>query len=73
MNILIPSDKYWKKSSLFGFISFTFFFSTLVGKPPMAGYAPHMYAYNIGFFFPLMMASFGFGIAGFVNYLNIEK
>lgn len=73
MEILIPSDKNWKKSVIFGLISLTFLGMTVIGRPTTPGYAPHMFAYNMGFFLPMMFMSFGFGIAGLISYLRIGK
>jgi hypothetical protein len=73
MEILIPSDKNWKKSIIFGLISLTFLGMTVIGRPTTPGYAPHMFAYNMGFFLPMMLLSFGFGIAGLISYLRIGK
>lgn len=73
MNIFIPSDKNWKKSVIFGLISLTFLCMTVIGRPTISGYAPHMFAYNMGFFLPVMFFSFGFGIAGLISYLRIGK
>jgi hypothetical protein len=73
MEILIPSDKNWKKSVIFGLISLTFLGMTVIGKPTTPGYAPHMFAYNMGFFLPMIFLSLGFGIAGLISYLRIVK
>jgi len=73
MEILIPSDKNWKKSVIFVLISLTFLGMTVIGRPTTPGYAPHMFAYNMGFFLPMIFLSFGFGIAGFISYLRIGK
>ncbi|MCC7521808.1 MAG: hypothetical protein IT220_09260 [Flavobacteriaceae bacterium] len=73
MEILIPSDQNWKKSVIFGLISLTFLGMTVIARPTMSGYAPHMYVFNIGFFLPMMFLSFGFGIAGWISYLRIDK
>ncbi len=73
MEILIPSDKYWKKSVIFGLISLTFLGMTVIGRPITPGYAPHMFAYNMGFFLPMILLSFGFGVAGLTSYLKIGK
>lgn len=73
MKILIPSDKNWKKSMVFGIISLTFFVSTIVYSQPTPGYAPHMFAYNIGFFFPVMLTSLIFLIIALIFYFKIGK
>lgn len=73
MDILIPSDSNWKKSVIFGLISLTFLGMTLIARPSMSGYAPHTFAYNMGFFFPMIVLSLGFGFAGWINYLRMGK
>ena len=73
MEILIPSDKNWKKSLIFRLISLTFLGMTVIGRPTTPGYVPHMFAYNMGFFLPIMFLSFGLGIAGLISYLRIGK
>jgi hypothetical protein len=73
MEILIPSNKNWKKSVIFGLISLTLLGMTVIGRPTTPGYAPHMFTYNMGFFLPMMFLSIGFGIAGLISYFRIGK
>lgn len=73
MKILIPKNKNWKKSVFFGSISLALLFLTIIVKPSTPGYAPHMFAYNMGFFLPMTFFSVGFGLAGLINYQRIEK
>jgi hypothetical protein len=73
MEILIPSDGKWKKSIVFGTISLTFYLMTFVVPPPTPGYAPHIFAYNMGFFFPVLIASLIFGLLTFKAYFSIDN
>lgn len=72
MEVFIPSDSKWKKSIVFGTISLTFYLMTFVVPKPTPGYAPHIFAYNMGFFFPVLIASFFFGLLAIKNYFGID-
>lgn len=73
MEILIPKDRKWKISILCGLVTLTLYFATIVGKPLTPGYAPHMFAYNVTFLFPLTILIFIFSIATVTFYFKIEK
>ena len=73
MEILIPTDSRWKMSIVFGTISLTFYLMTFVVPPPTPGYAPHIFAYNMGFFFPVLIASSIFGLLTIKSFFNIDN
>jgi len=55
--ILAPKSLDWKKSFKLSMISLTLFASLFIFKNPTPGYAPHSFAYNIGFFIPILFIS----------------
>lgn len=73
MEILIPSDRKWKKAIVFATISLTFYLMTFVVPAPTPGYAPHIFSYNIGFFFPVLFASLIFGLLTIKNFFGIDR
>lgn len=58
---------------VFGTISLTFYLMIFVVPPPTPGYAPHIFAYNMGFFLPVLIASLIFGLLTIKSYFSIEN
>ncbi len=66
LNFLIPKDLNWRKTINLLIISLIVSFAPLIFKNPTPGYAPHSFAYNIGFLIPTQITSFIVSFIGLV-------
>lgn len=67
-------DRNWKISVVLASFSILIFSTTLIyGPPEPRGYAPYAFAYNMGFFFPVVGISFSLAIACFISIFNIKS
>ena len=60
-------------SIVFGVISFLLILITYFNPPENPHYAPHMFAYNFSFYFPMLSGSFIFGILSFIYLMRSRK
>lgn len=73
INVLVPIIKKWKLSMKFALVSLTLIASLFVFVNPTPGYAPHSFAYNIGFFIPVIFVALIFCVIGLIIYYRIDK
>ena len=60
-------------SIIFGILSFLLILITYFNPPENPHYAPHMFAYNFSFYFPMLSGSFIFGILSFIYLIRSRK
>lgn len=73
INVFVPTIKKWRLSMKFALVSLTLIASLFVFVNPTPGYAPHSFAYNIGFFIPVIFVALIFCAIGLIIYYRIDK